>query len=81
MATYFQDLMILPLPDGSDLAVVIYQDQKNGYVHFQPAFYKQEQVLLFQAMIAELRATDPKFKGTVSRFSVPAEAFSPVNSH
>lgn len=50
MKTLLIDFQVLGLPDGSDLAVAIYQ-QENGALLFQPACYAAGQPELFEAFI------------------------------
>lgn len=47
MKTRLLDIQVLGLPDGSDLAVAIYQ-QENGALLFQPACYAAGQPELFE---------------------------------
>jgi hypothetical protein len=50
MKTTLIDFQVLGLPDGSDLAVAIYE-QENGALLFQPACYAAGQPELFEAFI------------------------------
>lgn len=47
MKTLLIDFQVLGLPDGSELAVAIYQ-QENGALLFQPACYAAGQPELFE---------------------------------
>lgn len=51
MKTTIFDIKVLPLPDGSELACVIYR-QANGKLIIQPAFYSSEQVALFDEFMS-----------------------------
>lgn len=58
MKTVLIDFQVLGLPDGSDLAVAIYE-QENGALLFQPACYAAGQPELFEAFI-KLYASENK---------------------
>ena len=47
MKTILIDFQVLSLPDGSDLAVAIYE-QENGAILFQPACYAAGQPEIFE---------------------------------
>lgn len=75
MKTLLLDVQVLELPDGSDLAVAIYQ-QENGALLFQPACYAAGQPELFDEFI-KLYASENK---NVERLNIIKSSEKPFYS-
>lgn len=75
MKTVLIDFQVLGLPDGSDLAVAIYQ-QENGALLFQPACYAAGQPELFEAFITTYAAENKN----VERLNIIKSTAKPLHS-
>lgn len=75
MKTKFIDFQVLGLPDGSDLAVAIYE-QENGALLFQPACYAAGQPELFEAFIKTYAAENKN----VERLNIIKSTVKPLHS-
>jgi hypothetical protein len=58
MKAVYVSTEVLPFPDGSDLALVIYRKEDGG-VLFQPACYKPGQMEVFEDFIKHLAEVVP----------------------
>lgn len=75
MKTQLIDFQVLVLPDGSDLAVAIYE-QENGALLFQPACYASGQPELFEAFIKTYAAENKN----VERLNIIKSTVKPLHS-
>lgn len=75
MKTQLIDFQVLGLPDGSDLAVAIYE-QENGALLFQPACYAAGQPELFEAFIKTYAAENKN----VERLNIIKSTVKPLHS-
>lgn len=75
MKTLLLDVQVLELPDGSDLAVAIYQ-QENGALLFQPACYAAGQPELFEEFMKVFAAQNKN----VERYNVIKSTEKPFYS-
>ena len=75
MKTVLIDFQVLGLPDGSDLAVAIYE-QENGALLFQPACYAAGQPELFEAFIKTYAAENKN----VERLNIIKSTVKPLHS-
>lgn len=75
MKTKLIDFQVLGLPDGSDLAVAIYE-QENGALLFQPACYAAGQPELFEAFIKTYAAENKN----VERLNIIKSTVKPLHS-
>jgi|CXWL01.1.fsa_nt_gi hypothetical protein len=75
MKTKLIDFQVLGLPDGSDLAVAIYE-QENGALLFQPACYAVGQPELFEAFIKTYAAENKN----VERLNIIKSTVKPLHS-
>lgn len=75
MKTVLIDFQVLGLPDGSDLAVAIYE-QENGALLFQPACYAAGQPELFEAFIKTYAAQNKN----VDRLNIIKSTAKPLHS-
>lgn len=76
MKTLLIDFQVLGLPDGSDLAVAIYQEEKTGALLFQPACYAAGQPELFEAFIKAYAAENKN----VERLNIVKSKEKPFHS-